>query len=73
MSERAEEASPEELASSLERDPQRAEPDADDGQFDTQEMPTSDGEFADADDSESEDVEENGFGQYEARNFGEPG
>lgn len=37
---------PEEFATSLERDPKRAEPDAPDGQFDSQDMPTTDGEPA---------------------------
>lgn len=47
----AEEVSPGELADSLEREPERAEPDAADGQFNSQDMPTTDGEFLDAEDS----------------------
>lgn len=69
----AEEMSPEDLASSLERDGHdTAKPFEGDGQFNSQDMPTTDGEFVDASDSDSEDQEENGYGEYEARNFGEP-
>lgn len=41
----------EELSDSLDREPKRAEPDAPDGQFNSQDMPTTDGEFIDANES----------------------
>jgi hypothetical protein len=70
----AEELSPDQLAAALERDGDHdtAKPSEGDGQFNSQDMPATDGEFVDASDSESETEEENGYGEYEARNFGEP-
>lgn len=71
----AEERSPDELAAALESDSghDTSKPSEGDGQLNSQEMPTTDGEFLDADDTESEDEEQNGYGQYEAKTFGNPG